>query len=130
MSGNSLPPLWLDVTNLEVTGDDSPEAGVATEVTVSFVFTQPMYGIFLAPAQWPFTVKIYAEGLGDWAVEQRTEQAGTCNQANPDYQVAVPVTFPNEGVYLISALVELDNGAGTVMGWSDQEVRISAWTPQ
>jgi hypothetical protein len=118
----------LDLYDLQVTGDPSPQTGTATEVTVSFRFTEPFYtNVFLAN-NWPFTVKIYAEGLGDWATEERAEQSFICDQANPDYQIPIPLTLDNEGVYLISALVELDNNLGTVMGWSDQEVKIAVWT--
>lgn len=131
MSGNEFAStVLLDVFDLEVTGDPSPEAGTATEVTVSFRFSQPFYGTFLhnPTTEWPFEVKVYAEGLGDWAREQRTLQNGTCNQADPEYRVAVPVTLDREGVYLISALVELGPMGGWVMGWSDKEARITVWT--
>jgi hypothetical protein len=120
----------LDLTNLAVTGDASPQAGTATEVTVSFSFVQPFYSIFLRPTSWPFTVKVYAEGLGDWAREDIARVNGTCNQPGPDYEIVVPVTLDREGVYLVSALVELDDGAGIVMGYSDQQTQISVWTPQ
>jgi hypothetical protein len=128
MAGNELGnTVLLDVTNLEVTGDSSPEAGTATEVSVSFVFAQPLYSVVWQPANWPFTIKVYAEGIGA-RPELITTQPGTCNQANPDYVVPVPLTLGAEGVYLITALVELDNGAGFIMGWSEEERRISAWT--
>ena len=117
----------LDVYDLQVTGDPSPRAGTATEVTVSFRFNEPFYtNVFFANA-WPFSVKLYAERIGAGAVDIPV-QSFTCNQASPDYQLPIPVTLNQEGVYLISALVELDNNLGTVMGWSDTDVRISVWT--
>ena len=55
---------------------------------------------------------------------------GTCTQASPDFTEKVAVTLNREGVYKLSAIVELDNNAGFVMGYSEEEDQISVWTPQ
>jgi hypothetical protein len=137
MGGNIVAGgVLLDVYDLQVTGDESPKAGDATDVTVSFKFTEPFYTVFFRPQAWPFTVKVYAEGLGGDApwppepgpVERRWQQGGSCTQGNPDYQVKVPVTLNREGVYKLSAIVELDNNAGFVMGFSEKEAQVTAWT--
>lgn len=119
---------WCDLYSLQVTGDPSPQGGTPTEVTVSFKFSQPFYGVFLRPNNWPWTVKLYAERYGSDIPPQFVSQAGTCNQVSPDYTVAIPVTLNAEGVYRVSAIVELDNNAGSVMGFSDTDVQISVWT--
>jgi hypothetical protein len=137
MGGNVVAGgVLLDVYDLQVTGDPSPQAGTATEVTVSFRFTEPFYTVFFRPPQWPFTIKVYAEGLGaafvfppePGPIETRWQQPGNCTQANPDYQAKVPITINREGVYKLAAIVELDRNAGFVMGYSEKEVQISVWT--
>ena len=137
MGGNVVAGgVLLDVYDLEVTGDESPKAGEATEATVSFKFTEPFYTVIFKPPAWPFTVKVYAKGLGragpftpePGPVERRWQQGGSCTQATPDYQVKVPVTLNREGVYKLSAIVELDNNAGFVMGFSEKEAQVSVWT--
>jgi hypothetical protein len=137
MGGNVVAGgVLLDLYDLQLTGDPSPRAGAATEVTVFFRFTEPFYGTFFYPS-WPWTVKVYAEGYGGrWlAGEGRPQEwtwtrSGTCSQASPDYQEKVPVTLAREGVYKLSAIVELDNNAGFVMGYAETEVQVSVWTPQ
>ena len=138
MGGNVVAGgVLLDVYDLEVTGDPSPPAGAATEVTVSFKFTQPFYDTIWKKYNWPFTIKVYAEGYGDpWPpagepggpYEWWWTRNGNCNQANPDYQIPVPVSLMSEGVYKLSAIVELDNNTGFVMGFSEEDVQISVWT--
>jgi hypothetical protein len=118
----------LDLVDLQVTGEESPRAGTATEVTVSFRFAEPFYSAFLRPSAWPYTIKVYAEGYGDLARELQSEKAGTCTQASPDFEERVSITFDREGVYMLSAIVELDKKAGFVMGFSEKQVQISAWT--
>lgn len=140
MGGNVVPGgTLLNLYDLQITGDPSPRAGTATEVTVCFRFTQPLYSVIWRPFNWPFTVKVYVEGYGGtWLPGEGTPQertwtlAGTCTQASPDYCVKVPVTLSREGVYKVSAIVELDNNAGFVMGFLDsgKEGQISVWTPQ
>ena len=135
MGGNVVAGgVLLDLYDLQVTGDSSPQAGAATEVTVKFKFLQPFYSAFLQPT-WPYTIKVYAEGYGGrWlAGEGRPQEwtwtlPGTCAQANPDFTEKVPVTLNREGVYKLSAIVELDNNAGFVMGYAETEVQISVWT--
>lgn len=127
MGKNETTGATCDLYSLQVTGDPAPQGGTATEVTVKFKFSEPFYSVFLRPNNWPYTVKVYAEGFGD-VPEQRFQQSGTCNQASTDYTVVVPVTLSNEGVYKVSAIVELDNNAGFVMGYSDDEVQITVWT--
>ena len=138
MSGNVVAGgVLLDLHDLQLTGDPAPQAGVATEVTVKFRFLQNFYQVVWQPANWPWTVKVYAEGYGGrWlAGEGRPQEwtwtlPGTCAQANPDFTEKVPVTLNREGVYKLSAIVELDNNAGFVMGYADKEVQISVWTPK
>ena len=132
------PPFaFLDVTGLSVTGDPSPGIGVPTQVTVDFRFPAPFHNIFLSPTNWPYTVKVYAEGYGGWVPGEGTPQerafqvAGNCDQAGQNanvYQVNVPVTLTREGVYRMSAIVELDNGAGFIMGFADDPVQINVWS--
>lgn len=128
MAKNETALATCDLYDLQVTGDPAPQGGTATQVTVHFKFSQPFYSVFLQPANWPWTVKVYAEGYGDYATEQTFTQAGMCNQSGPDYSVVVPITLNNEGVYKISAIVELDNNAGFVMGYSEKDVQIAVWT--
>lgn len=129
MGGNEFPGgVLLDLYDLQVTGDESPQAGAATEVTVFFRVAEPFHATFLVGTGWPYEVKVYAEGYGDFPGEYRSFANGTCNATGPDYQVKVPVTLPDEGVYKVTAIVELSNNAGWVMGFSDQEVQITVWT--
>ena len=136
MGGNMQPEgVLLDLYDLQVTGDASPQAGSATEVEVKFKFSQPFYGTFVQPKSWPYTVKVYAEGYGgswDWTEGSPQERSwtknGTCTQSSEDFAVKVPVTLNREGVYKLSAIVELDAQAGWVMGYSEKEVQISVWT--
>jgi hypothetical protein len=138
MGGNVVAGgVLLDLHDLQLTGDPAPQAGVATEVTVKFKFSQPFYRVVWRRANWPWTVKVYAEGYGGrWlAGEGRPQEwtwtlSGTCAQANPDFTEKVPVTLNREGVYKLSAIVELDKNAGFVMGYADEEVQISVWTPR
>jgi hypothetical protein len=138
MSGNVVAGgVLLDLYDLQVTGDPSPRAGSPTEVTVKFRFLQPFYQVVWRPASWPWTVKVYAEGYGGRRLvgegrpqEWSWTQPGTCTQASPYFTEKVPVTLNREGVYKLSAIVELDKGAGFVMGYADEEVQISVWTPQ
>lgn len=140
--GYNNPPVpfaYLNVTNLAVTGDVSPEAGVATQVTVKFEFPLLFHNIFLKPQNWPYTVKVYAEGYGGYVPgegmpqERAWTKSGTCNQTGPNanqYSIDVPITLLREGVYSASAIVELDNGAGIIMGFADTPVQINVWSSQ
>lgn len=134
-----MPGMQVDLYDLQIAGDESPQAGVATSVDVSFNFTQPYHDVFLAPANWPFMVKVYAEGYGipfpappgepSGPYEWQWSIPGNCNQpGNPDYTVNVPITLQREGVYKLTAIVELDLGAGFIMGFSETEVQVSVWT--
>ncbi len=134
-----VPFAYLDVTDLTVTGDPAPQAGIATEVTVKFEFPEMFHNIFLRPQNWPYSVKIYAEGFGGFVPGEGAPQErawiknGICNQVGANsnlYTVAVPITLGVEGVYKLSAIAELDNGAGIVMGYTDKTVQISVWSPQ
>lgn len=130
MSGNEPQPVLLDLYKLEVTGDDSPPAGTATQVKVSFKFSEPFYTYVWLDGNWPFTVKIYAERIGGGPDYDLAQVAYNCDQPSPDYEKTIDVTLPREGVYIVSAIVELDKHMGSVMGWADQPVQITAWTPQ
>ncbi len=129
MAGNVVAGgVMCDLFDLQVTGDPAPEGGTPTEVAVSFRFLQPFYQVFWQPVDWPWTVKVLAEGYGPHATERIFTETGVCNQNNPEYTVPVPITLNREGVYKVSAIVELDNNAGFVMGYSEKDVQITVWT--
>lgn len=135
----TVPFAYLNVTDLTVTGDSAPQVGVATQVTVKFVFPAMFHDIFLRPQNWPYTAKVYAEGYGGFVPgegipeERAWTKSGTCNQSGPtanEYSVDVPITLSREGVYSLTVIVELDNGAGIIMGFADTPVQIGVWSPQ
>ena len=75
MGSNTLNPpfAFLNVTGLSVTGDASPQANTPTTVTVNFELAPLFHNIFLQPTNWPFTVKVYAEGYGGGFVWRKGE---------------------------------------------------------
>ena len=97
------------------------------------------HNIFLQPPNWPYTVKVYAEGFGGFVPGEGVPQErawtknGICNQVGANsnlYSVSLPITLGVEGVYKLSAIAELDNGAGIIMGYSETTVQISVWSSQ
>ena len=113
----------------DVTAEQSTvKAGEKTKVTVKFSCKGDPQAEWYCDKSWPFTAKVYLEGLGT-RPEQDWWASGNLEPDEGDYEKEIEVgPLNSEGVYEVGALVELDDDAGFVMGHYDGDLKISVWT--
>ncbi len=128
---------WFDVTGVTVK-DATVRKGQTAELTVKFtcdgdLLAEWFRGDFTPavptpPPPFDFDVKVYLEGMGSLADVDVPEVTGNLvpNQANYEIKVTTP-TLNKEGIYEVTALVELGHNAGFVMGHWDGDLKISVW---